>query len=248
MSPASTNPSPPGVTGICASTCARAERQQHEPRPRVRADRRERGEQRARGRGPSARRTPRARASSVGRASRGCGRARAAAATGRPRSGSARGRSRLRTRCAVRPIQRSGPVGREQDGADADRHGEDRRGRRRPCTSSSRSTDPRSSAGIAEDGQREDDGEDEQVRGRQPATVEPGGRPACTSIRYCSAAPSAPPPGATFDSALPASWRGDDRPPARRAQRPRAAAPTGRRATRAAARPSRASAGDRELA
>ena len=31
-------------------------------------------------------------------------------------------------------------------------------------------------------------------------------RPDCTSIRYCSAAPIAPPPGATFASALPASW------------------------------------------
>ena len=33
----------------------------------------------------------------------------------------------------------------------------------------------------------------------------PAPRPACTSIRYWSAAPIAPPPGATLDSALPAS-------------------------------------------
>ena len=32
-----------------------------------------------------------------------------------------------------------------------------------------------------------------------------GRAPACTSMRYCSAAPTAPPPGAIFESALPAS-------------------------------------------
>ena len=52
--------------------------------------------------------------------------------------------------------------------------------------------------------------------------------PASTSIRYCSAPPTAPPPGAIFDSALPASCEvttAATRPPAARG----AAAPTGRR-------------------
>ena len=38
-----------------------------------------------------------------------------------------------------------------------------------------------------------------------PATARGPGRPAWTSIRYCSAAPTAPPPGAILASALPAS-------------------------------------------
>ena len=38
-----------------------------------------------------------------------------------------------------------------------------------------------------------------------PATARGPGSPAWTSIRYCSAPPIAPPPGATFASALPAS-------------------------------------------
>ena len=38
-----------------------------------------------------------------------------------------------------------------------------------------------------------------------PATARLRGRPAWTSIRYCSAPPTAPPPGAIFASALPAS-------------------------------------------
>src|SRR5262249_17673001 len=37
-------------------------------------------------------------------------------------------------------------------------------------------------------------------------TVAAGGDPERTRIRYCSADPSAPPPGAIFASALPASW------------------------------------------
>ena len=39
----------------------------------------------------------------------------------------------------------------------------------------------------------------------RPETARLAGSPALTSIRYCSAAPSAPPPGAIFASALPAS-------------------------------------------
>ena len=39
----------------------------------------------------------------------------------------------------------------------------------------------------------------------RPETTVAGRAPACTSMRYCSAAPTAPPPGATFESALPAS-------------------------------------------
>ena len=39
----------------------------------------------------------------------------------------------------------------------------------------------------------------------RPETMVAGRAPACTSMRYCSAAPTAPPPGAIFDSALPAS-------------------------------------------
>ena len=40
----------------------------------------------------------------------------------------------------------------------------------------------------------------------RPPTTTVRSRPASTSIRYWTAAPTAPPPGAIFDIALPASW------------------------------------------
>ena len=53
--------------------------------------------------------------------------------------------------------------------------------------------------------QREDRGERQQVDGRQRRGDRARRQPAATSIRYCSAPPITPPPGATFASALPAS-------------------------------------------
>ena len=40
----------------------------------------------------------------------------------------------------------------------------------------------------------------------RPDTARARCTPAWTSSLYCSAAPTAPPPGATLDRALPASW------------------------------------------
>ncbi len=68
-----------------------------------------------------------------------------------------------------------------------------------------RSTEPRSSAGIASTGRASTTANTSRLTAVSAATVAAGGWPAWTSILYCSAEPSAPPPGATLASALPAS-------------------------------------------
>ena len=107
-------------------------------------------------------------------------------------------------RGAPDPGQRA--VGGEQHRADAEGHGEHRRARPAPCRAASDSTPPRSSAGIASTGIASTTANTSTLTAVSAVTVAAGGSPARTSIRYCSAAPIAPPPGAILASALPASW------------------------------------------
>ena len=68
-----------------------------------------------------------------------------------------------------------------------------------------RLTPPRRIAGIARTGIARTTAKTNRLAAVRPATARLAGRPAWTSMRYWSAAPSAPPPGATLASALPAS-------------------------------------------
>ena len=112
---------------------------------------------------------------------------------------------RLRTRWITRPTHCSGPSVESSTAPIA----LTTKKITRPTTAVSsrvRSTPPRSSAGIASTGSASTTANTSTLTAVSAETVAAGGRPACTSILYCSAAPSAPPPGATFASALPASW------------------------------------------
>ncbi len=60
-------------------------------------------------------------------------------------------------------------------------------------------------AGIASTGSASTTANTSRLTAVSAAAIRGPGTPVCTSILYCSAAPMAPPPGATFDSALPAS-------------------------------------------
>src|SRR6476646_1051189 len=124
---------------------------------------------------------------------------------GSPVSGSACRRRRLRTRCTTRPIQRSG--------ASLAMHHAPRPSSTRKTTAPTivtstrlRSTAPRTIAGIARIGSARTTAKVIRLAAVRPDTAVPWRSPASTSILYCSAAPTAPPPGATLDSALPASW------------------------------------------
>ena len=104
-------------------------------------------------------------------------------------------------RCAD-PGQRA--VGGQQHGA------HDRRDREHPSPASAVSssvslTPPRRSAGIASTGSARTTANTSTLTAVSAVTMAAGGSPARTSIRYCSAAPTAPPPGAIFASAPPAS-------------------------------------------
>src|SRR4051794_21645148 len=124
---------------------------------------------------------------------------------GNPCSGSAFGRTRLRTLWTVRPTHASG---RSVESSTAPRPAATAK-KIRPATavwSRLRSTEPRSSAGIASTGSASTTANASRLTAVSAPTVELPGSPAWTSSLYCSAAPMAPPPGAIFDSALPASW------------------------------------------
>ena len=66
-------------------------------------------------------------------------------------------------------------------------------------------TAPRMSAGIASTGSASTTAKTSRLTAVSAVTVDAAGKPARMSMRYCSAAPTGPPPGAMFDSALLAS-------------------------------------------
>ena len=70
----------------------------------------------------------------------------------------------------------------------------------------SRLTPPRTIAGTASTGRTRTAAKVSRFTAVMPATERPRSKPASTSIRYWSAAPTAPPAGATLASAPPASW------------------------------------------
>jgi hypothetical protein len=73
------------------------------------------------------------------------------------------------------------------------------------AASRSGSMPPRRIAGSASNGSASTTASVSRPAAVNPAAVCPGAVPAATSIRYCSAAPIAPPPGAILASELPAS-------------------------------------------
>ena len=68
-----------------------------------------------------------------------------------------------------------------------------------------RGTTPRTIAGTASTGNASTTAKTSRLAAVRPATARARSTPAWTSILYWSAAPSAPPPGAIFASAFPAS-------------------------------------------
>ena len=206
VSPASTKPSPPGVTGICARICAAQNASStSDGRGRHGADGRQRGEQRRVVERPApAGRGQRALPARPERADDACrGRpAGAPAARSAAPNGAAAGCGLV---WITRPTHLSAPVEDDQHGPDGEQRHEDDDADGRRLEQAAGSTPPRRIAGIARIGIASTTAKTSRFVAVSPATARRPGRPAWTSMRYWSAAPSAPPPGAILASALPAS-------------------------------------------
>ena len=124
---------------------------------------------------------------------------------GRRSSGALRRRSRLRARWTVRPTQSSGRSEATQV-APAANNSTNTPSPMIVAASRSGSIPPRRIAGSASTGRASTTAIMSRLAAVNPAAACPGGVPDATSMRYCSAAPIAPPPGAILASELPASW------------------------------------------
>ena len=106
----------------------------------------------------------------------------------------------------MRPTHSQCAVAREQQRADREQDDEHAPARPAPpragCADHRRRT---MSAGTASTGIPRTTANVSRFAAVRPATARARSTPDCTSIRYWSAAPIAPPPGATLDRALPAS-------------------------------------------
>ena len=199
--PASTNPSPPGVTGICPS--AFAPQNASRTRPASDASRSPPAPPAtSRSRTASVPPRPPAPASSAPRRSRGSARARPEGARAAPRAAAACAAAGSAPSAPPSPPtpESAAPTGASPEpGQHRERHQPRHRGLQQAAYDC-----PAQQGGIASTGRASTTAKHPALTTASAPIAAGPGNPARTSSRYCNAAPTDPPPGATLVTALEA--------------------------------------------